>query len=298
MNLKNSFFSRKPLIFIVLGVFLSYGLIWGGALIENRMENNRIRLAIKVEKDRLNNLSPEEKSILKAQNYLMDSVTVIATSERIFLSYLQRKFNLPSKLGADETPIDLHEDPRTYPEDIHYLARIAYPNRIVKEPPRHPLEDGIEVSNIYSGNCDHIPLPAIFWPMVEQNIADGGYLMTHVALALALMKDNGCSLPPNADSITSRVMQDLVKLADNPDTVADLRYEAVAFLLLSERRDLVKQSWIDQIISEQRDDGGWSREVGSKKVDNHSVLLAFWSLLEYARPDTPNEPLIRRPVNP
>ncbi len=295
MNSKNPFFSQKNIVIIILCVFLGYGLLWGGVLIESRVDNNRIKRATKAEQDRLNNLSPEEKSILKTQNYLVDSITLADTSERIFLSYLQRKFDLPAKIGVEGPPIDLFEDPRTYPEQVHYLARIPYPDRIVNVPPKDDLEDGIHITNIYGANCDHMSLPANFWPTMEQSIKTGSYYMTHVALALAMMKDNGCTLPSVASDMENRVTQEMVKVADNPDTVADLRYEAIAFLLLGERRDLVKQSWIDQIIKEQRDDGGWSQEVGGKDNDHHTILLAFWSLLEYSRPNTPDEPLILRP---
>ncbi len=297
MNLKTSFFSKRNLLVIVLCVFVGYLLVWGGALIENKIDRNRISRADKLNQERYNNLSKEEKAILKAQGFLMDSITTVAPPERILLSYIQRKFNLPNRLGVDEVPINLNEDLPTYPDDVHYLARIASPNKIVKVPPKNYLEDNLKVINIYSANCDHMPLPANFWLVIEQNIQEGGYPMTHVALAFAMMRDNGCKFPADVDKINDRVMQGLVKLADDPATIADLRYEAIAFLLLSERRDLVKQFWIDQIVKEQRDDGGWSKEVGDKKIDYHSVILAFWALLEYERPNTPDVQLIRESVN-
>lgn len=295
MNSKSSFFSRKNLLAVIACIAILYVLLWSVVLIKNKIDHNRVLQAIKAQEERIQNLSKEEKSIQKTVSYLMDSITLADTSERIFLSYLQRKFDLPKKLGADEVPIDLDQDLTPYPNQIHYLARIAYPNTIVNVPPTQEMDEDIKVTNINSANCDHLPLTDNFWPIMERSVAAGGYYTTHVALAFAMMKDNGCTLPPGAEDMKNRVVQDMAKLADDPSTIADLRYEAIAFLLLSERHDLVKSSWIDQIVTEQKEDGSWSREAEGAKSDHHSTLLALWSLLEYARSSTPDVPLIRRP---
>lgn len=294
-NPKTSFFQPKRLVFITISTILAYILLWSAFLVVNKIDNNRRVRSIVANQDQIKNLTPEEQSIKKAQNYLTNSINTVDTSERIFLSYLQRKFDLPSSIGADGPPIDLYEDPRTYPAEVHYLARIAYPDRIVKEVPRYELDDGVKVTNIYSANCDHLVLPADYWDVMERNIATGGYYAAHVILAFSLMKDNNCTLTPNADIIKGRAIEVLVGVANDPTTVADLRYEAIAFLLLGERKDLIKAEWINQIISEQRSEGGWSRVVGESKNDPHATLLALWALLEYARPNTPDEPLILRP---
>lgn len=296
-KLHTPFFETKKLMYIAAIIFVGHILLWAGLSIKYQIDQNRKARAGKSSRQQTSNLSREEQAIKKAQDHLVNSISVVDTSERIFFSYLQRKFELPSVLGADGPPIDLGEDPRTYPAEVHYLARIAYPDKIVKEIPKYELDDGVKVTNIYSANCDHLALPSNFWQTMEQNVATGGYYVAHVALALAMMKDNGCLLPPGADVINNRVTQELVKLADDPRTLADMRYEAVAFLTLSERHDLVQQKWIDQILSEQRTDGGWSRAVGEAKYDAHATLLAVWSLLEYSRPNTPDEPLIPRPYN-
>ncbi len=240
-------------------------------------------------------LTMEEQAIQNAQDYFVGSVEQVDPSERFILAYLQRKFNLNPKIGVEGPPIDLHEDPQTYPEEKHYLARIAYPNKLVTVAPKLEPEDKIQLINIYSANCDHLPLPSNFWSTLEQSFQEGSYYMTHVALAFAFMKDNNCPLPPEADNLKTRTIQEMVKLADDPTTTADLRYEAVAFLMLNKQRDLVQPWWINQIVAEQRKSGGWSKDVGGDKDDLHTTILGLWSLLEYYRPNTLDEPMIRRP---
>lgn len=272
-----------------------YGLVWAQ---DQSMERERVEQSEKLRIESYNNLSKEEKAILRAETYVADSIHITDTSERIFFSYLQRKYDLGNKIGVSGPPMDLHEDPRTYPEHLHFLARVAYPDRIVNTGPKQSeLDDPIKITNIYSANCDHLTLPPNFWPSMEKSIQDGSYYLTHVALAFEFMKDNGCALHPTAQDMSNRVNEGMVKLADDPGTVADLRYEAVAFLLMRGEDDLVKPEWINQIVEEQREDGGWTEKVGGSKNSPHATLLAMWSLLEYSRPNTPDEPLIRRPSN-
>lgn len=245
----------------------------------------------------LNN-SKEELAIKKATEHFMDTIHIVHPSDRIFLTYVQRKFSLDPKLGPDQVPIDLYENPRTYPEHLHFLARIAYPNRIVKVAPNmQEMDDDVKFMNIYSINCDRMDLPTNFWGMMDKNTKEGGYYTAHTILALAFMKDNGCTLPTEANDLKEQAIEALVKIAGDSTVSPDLRYEVTAFLLMDNRHDLVKQEWIDQIIAEQRPDGSWIHEFGDSKDDPHTTLLALWSLLEYARPNTPDEPLIHRPTS-
>ncbi len=296
MKYKHTFFSRKNILIVTISVLMLYVLLWGGILVEAKVNEDRRLRAVKAKQDQVNSLSREERSIMQGEQYLVGSITQVKPTERLFLDYLRRKFNLDSTLGVAGPPIDLYENPKTYPEEIHYLARVAYPERIVNVSPNGRLE-GVSLTNAYSANCDHIPLPDEYWLELEKDISKGDYYLTHVALALALMEDNGC-VTAKAAALREPVMSGMVALANNPNIVADLRYEAVAFLLLSNRRDLVEPEWVSQITAEQRDDGGWSREAGGDKNDPHATLLALWAVLEYGRADTRDTPIIRPPSTP
>lgn len=299
MKLINSTsFSRRNILAFTIAMVLILGAASCWVIVKEKIDHDRQARAIKTEQARLDSLSPEEKSILRTQNYLSGSISLFQPAERLFLDYLQRKFTLSDKTGVNGPPFDLSEDPRTYPQEIHYIARIGYPERIVTAAPKHELDEAVEVTNIYSSNCDHLKPPPNYWDIVEQNIKAGGYYLTHVALAMEFMEENNCDLPPNITDINQRVVEGMVKIADDPSQPSDLRYEAIAFLLLRGQRDLVQSRWIDQIISDQQTDGNWINDYNDRSGDTHTTLLAFWSLLEYSRPSAPDEPIIRRPSNP
>lgn len=291
------FFSRRVLLITVTSTLVIY--ILGGFAAHRGgeyLEQRRKEQVTTHEKNVYEKLSAEEKAIKKTHEYMSGAISLAGTTERIFFSYLQRKFDLNPVLGAEGTPIPVHRDPATSPEPINYLMRIAYPDQIVRHPPQQSeLESNIAVTNIYSANCDQMDLPANFWIVMRESVQMGGYFVSHVPLALEMMESNDCILPPVAEDIDNEAAQQMVKIINDQTTSADLRYESVAFLLMRDHRDLVKQEWINQIISEQRPDGTWTREVGDNKPDFHTTLLGFWSLLEYSRPNTPYEPLILRP---
>jgi len=86
----------------------------------------------------------------------------------------------------------------------------------------------------------------------------------------------------------------IAALVINPTTGPDLRYEAVAFLLHMDRRDLVQVKWLDQIAT--RAAAGWcwkyiTGEGGAMTRHHHGC----WALLQTARPDAHDEPVLRRP---
>lgn len=292
MKSKNrQFFTPKTVLLTVLAVFGVYTLLWGVVWVASLDNTND---QPQTSQDRV--LSSEETAIQKAEDYLEDSITMIEPMDRLPLAYVQRKFSLSKLLGPDVFPIELRKDASSYPEEIHFMARVAYPDRLVGVPPRE-IDNSVTLINIYSANCDHMDLPDNYWPTIERNISAGGYHMTHVGLAFQLMRDNSCALPPFTEEFQEAVNQGMIKLINNPDTTADLRYEAIAFLYLSDRGEMVQTAWIEKIIDEQHGDGGWSVEAGVGESNHHATILALWALLEYSRPETPHEPLILRPTN-
>ena len=78
------------------------------------------------------------------------------------------------------------------------------------------------------------------------------------------MKDNECSyfLSLKLQSIEQRLAHGMQALADNPATMANLRYEAMAFLLDMGRPRLVQQAWINNMLDQQMSNGGWGQSIG------------------------------------
>lgn len=238
----------------------------------------------------------QEQATERAQHYLTDRLNQIPPIERLILDYLQRKYGLDRRFSATVTPITFAEQSGEDPDEYAALRRIAYPNDLVdKLSPR--LTDPVTLMNITAANCDHIPLPKDFKNLPETNIDKGGYFLTHVMFALKMMKDNSCSYYSEADTtkISNQVAEKTTALITRADTIPDLRYEAIAFLLDSGRRDLVQEAWMGQIIAEQQPDGGWRLDKLQPNSD-HTTMLALWALLAYTQPDVANEAMIRRPA--
>lgn len=288
------FFERKKLLITLSAVFVCYVGLWCSVLIANRIDKTRKEHAAVVQKKKFDEQKPEIKAVTRGQEYLVNNLSTIKPEQRLFVDYLQRKFNLDERLGITKNPILITENPVTYPQEIHFLARIAYPDKLVTIPPRNVV-DGPTLTNIYSANCDHMQLPKAFWPTMSQNNEAGGYYLTHNALALAFIKDNGCQIPPTEGDLLSKTVDGMVKIMDDPNTTPDLRYEAIAFLGLSGRSDLINSKWIDQLVSQQKENGSWVDGSDAQNSD-HTTTLALWALLEYSHPGTPYEPLIHRPT--
>lgn len=292
--IKKRFFSKSLLIWttaasVVLFVILQF-IVVGSTHLENKnLIDNR-----KSQEDAFARLPAEQKTIINAEKYLIDNLGMVATEQRLILDYLQRKFDLNMKLSVNISPITTRTSADNYPLEIHFVERIAYPDKLVTAKPRNVL-DPMSWVTVYSANCDHTPLPKDFWTRVKQNYSHGGYEMTHIVLALSFMKDNGCTIPEEAEEIEREVIAAMARLADDPGTNADLRYESIAFMMLAGSYDTVKREWIEKVLSEQRPDGSWSFTLNDGRSNDHATTLALWAILEYKDPNRPYEPFIRRP---
>lgn len=295
MNLKKPFFSRKSIVILATSILAVYILAWASVPVVRKLDQSSHARHAKAAKKKFDSQSEEVKASLRAQSYLKSTIELAQPSERLFLDYLQRKFKLDSKLGVEGSPFRVSEDKRIYPQEINYLYRIAYPNKLVDQLPKDKVE-GPTLTNIFASNCDHLAIPANYWKTIEENYKQGGYYLTHNALAFALMKDNGCQIPGDRQELLEKTISSMDGIARNSATSADLRYEALAFLQLSGRYDLVSKDQVAQVAAEQNKDGSWGDASKSKPdVIAHTTILGLWVLLEYNQPNLPYEPIIHRP---
>lgn len=229
-----------------------------------------------------------EQAITKAQQYLLDNSESITPQVRIFLDFLHRKFALNEKFSGQISPINTSDPEKGVEFELLALRRIAYKDSLITDLGPNPtlLARG--------ANCDHIPLPSNISSVLQQEIDKGEYELTHAALSMQFMEELGCTVE-NADALWTQAINGMTKMVSDEKIQPDLRYECFAFLLYMGYQDSVKLEWINQIIPEQLLDGGWAIEHNDIKSNDHSTLLALWALLEYSRPNTPDEPLIRRP---
>ena len=288
MKQDTSLLSKKNILYLGLGILSAYFILNLVVYVAVHKPKSK-----PVEKMQSSEMTKRQSAIANAEEYLQNSISSIETSQRLILDYLQRKFDLDPKLGAAGTPILIPQNTQTYPLEIHFLERIANPDKFVSVQPRSSLE-GISYTNVYAANCDHTPLPSDYWSVVRNSLNAGGYNLTHIALALAFIQDNGCNKPPDIGDIDEKLISGMVAIAKDNTRNMDLRFEATAFLMLSGRYDQVESNWIDTIVATQDKDGSWADKLGQATTD-HTTVLALWALLEYEHANKPYEPLIRRP---
>ncbi len=286
------FFTRRNLLVVVVVALIVYLLFAFVALGSKRIANERHRASVRAAQQRFDALSPAEKAIRRAETYQMTMTTSAHPFQRLLFDYLQRSYSLPAELSVANSPLDIPTTQTQNAVELRYLARIAFPEKVFKDSISVPLA-GTSLTNVYAANCDNLSLPKNFWDTMQDNYGRGEYDLTHVALAFRFIRDNNCDIPDSAMVLESQVNKGMVTIAGDSATGADLRYEAIAFLLLSGNRSDVKQGWIDQIAKEQMPNGGWAAEAGSKTANDHSTVLAMWALLQYSRPEVKYQPLIR-----
>lgn len=236
-----------------------------------------------------------EQQIQHGQQYLLSRIDQIPPFERLIMDSLQRKYGLDPQFNGAVKPIEFVAGRGASPDEFAADRRIAYPDQLIKRLPPN-VTDPPTLMDIMAVNCDHIPLSVDFNKLIQTNFDLGGYYLTHVMFALQRMRENSCSYFSAQDEtqLRDKVAQGMLALINQPDTIPDLRYESVAFLLDMGRSDLVQPAWIAQIASEQQTGGGW-RPDNIRPNTDHASMLALWSLLEYTRPNAPYEPMIHHP---
>lgn len=292
--MRTAFYTKKNIIYMLVGGIIFYLTLALAPFYYYEYAANRKREATEqLFTTEQAKLTEEQKATQRAEAYLLQNFTTIKLPQRLFLDYLQRKFDTNEKFSVTKSPLEFSEEAPNFPRETDLLARIAYPDFIVDQLPSSE-NAAVTYTNIYGANCDHIPVPQNFWSLVDSQVKSGGYDLTHIVLMLAMMKDNGCQMPSNIDEINGALTEGLVKIIENPDTARDLRYEAMAFLMLAGKHALVEPKWIEQLISEQNGNGSWSDKGDYANID-HTTFLAYWALLEYQHSNQPYEPIIRRP---
>ncbi len=285
---RKSHFIDTKVILIVVGLSLLAYLIVsvGYYLYDTNATQHKMREAENTAKAEFLAKSKNDQAIDKSTTFIEASITNILPRDRLMLDYMQRKFSLSSILSARATPFDLGENSPAYPTEINYLARIAFPDKRLSIQPKEAASE-TTLTNIYSASCDSLPLPKEFWPTMRANLKAGDSGVTSDAFAFILLKHNGCIVPFAQSDLYEEVQVGLVKIAQEETSPADVRYEALVYLLMLGKFDVIEESWIDKLISEQLPDGSWTQDNETNDNRNHATVMALWTLLEYREPTKP-----------
>jgi len=142
--------------------------------------------------------------------------------------------------------------------------------------------DGLTVWSLF---CNKFPLPESYLNILNENIARGGYEMTHAALQLGNILQLDCISKEEAEKLREKLVEGLMSQINSNTVLAysdDMKYECLSMLYYLGKDDLISQGHIRYIIDSQMSNGGWSPSVKENQGTNvHTSVLALWVLLEY-----------------
>ena len=154
--------------------------------------------------------------------------------------------------------------------------------------------DRITVPALY---CDRLGLSDNYPEKLGEAARTGGYMLTHVLLALIWIQDNGCELPL-PDTFIDAIYRNTAALISNDSVVTDLELEASAFLYLAGQGALVNDAFVERVIAVQNYDGGWLYS-SDKPGDSywHATISGLLLLLHVEYPADSYPPMLA-PASP
>jgi len=145
---------------------------------------------------------------------------------------------------------------------------------------REKYFDDIILPTLY---CPRKPLPESTIAKIFASKNSAGYELTHGFLAMQFIRENNCITSPTLLERMEYLAKQIVK-EQSQSSFSDLFAERVAFLQNSNYNHLVKDAWIQTIVSNQLPSGAWKDPNYFEKVDNpHTTVLAVWALSNYTK---------------
>jgi len=122
--------------------------------------------------------------------------------------------------------------------------------------------------------------------------------LTHQLFAVKVYRDFQGSTD-QLDALIDHLCERIAREAFVDFRVADIYLQRVAFLLAAGRPDLVRRPWVERILANQRDDGGWTYpwhhwgpgllrfHIHTASPTAHPTIQGLWALyqLQYRYPD-------------
>ena len=228
-----------------------------------------------------------------ALRYFATSVTTPDPSWLSLFGYMHRRFGVDARL-ASGAPAAAVRDGVARPEVYAIYRRIDDPDAQVDKAAIAALPTAIDRITASALHCDRIPLPPDWVEILAKASRAGAYALTHAVLATEWTVENGCRSRQDVAALHAeqvRLLEQLVdqraSLAGRYDAATDLWIEAMAMLDYSGAGDRIRAAWIDDLLAQQRSDGGWPRHPNANRSDPHATTLALWVVLAQRQPQAP-----------
>jgi hypothetical protein len=240
--------------------------------------------------ERAGRLERAQASVLR---YFATSVETADPSWLSLFGYMHRRFGVDARLASGAAAHTLRGD-IARPEVYAIYRRLDDPDAQVDKAAIAALPTAIDRITASALHCDRIPLPEDWVAILAKASRAGAYALTHAVLATEWTVENGCRGRQDVTALHAEQVRLLEQLIEQRDTLAnqyesatDLWVEAMAMLDYSRAGDRIRAAWIDDLLSQQRADGGWPRHPRAHGSDPHASALALWMVLEQRQPQAP-----------
>ena len=185
------------------------------------------------------------------------------------------------------------------PEEAHVLrlfGRVMDHSSPLNPPDLERVSTDFDPVTARALHCDRLELGTDYVSLLINAVSQGGYALTHAALAWAWLQENRCTLaiPPNFEM---RLVTGMAAMIDLDDPVTDREIEAAAILHALGYGNYISEAFVDQVLAAQQPGGGFRMSSTSEGKPNwHTSVLAFWLLLQHACPVDGRRPMLARPM--
>jgi len=133
-------------------------------------------------------------------------------------------------------------------------------------------------------HCREHPLPSDFGAVLADNVALGGYAATHALLALLWLGDRACPSPGGDTFLEATLTASAAVIDQDHSLTTDLEMEAAALLAYLGEAGRVPAGFVDGVVANQQDGGGWGPYAPTDPASGHTSALALWYLHELLFP--------------
>jgi hypothetical protein len=219
-----------------------------------------------------------ERAIRGAIAFLSEPAHLEGHASYYLLHFLSRRFGLDEFADAHERYRDLTARRAKPASGVDVFERLIDPSA---PPPTRLAVNKVDRFTTLALYCDRIPVAEDYEAQMDQLASEGGYKLTHVALATVWLEENGCPSPPA--ELRERITGSLAAGVNTDDRLDDLEIESAAFLHYLGRGDLVPSGFPGVLLRAQNPDGGWATlrpDPLGWGSNWHPTALALWILLE------------------
>lgn len=205
--------------------------------------------------------------------------------------YMHRRFGVDARLASGAPAHELR-DGIARPEVWAIYRRIDDPGAQVDKGAIAALPSPIDRITASALHCDRIPLPPDWVQILARASRAGAAALPHAVLATEWTVENGCRSRQDVAALHGeqvRLLEQLIEQrnANQYKAATDLWIEAMAMLDYTGAGDRIRPEWIDDMLSQQRPDGGWPRQPRATASDPHASALALWVVLAQRQPQAP-----------